>query len=267
MEVRKNLMMNLLQENTRENLDKINSSFNDKHPNQVIQELLNYFPADRLVMGTGFGAPGVALIDILLTVTRNISIFYLDTDLLFPETYDLRDQLESNYEIKFNRITADVSLQKQADLYGEKLWEKKPDQCCSIRKVQPLKNALENYDVWITGIRRSQTIYRTSSQLIEFEPRFNVIKINPLVNWSHEQVWYYIKTHKIPYNNLHKKGFVSLGCTHCTTPVLNGEDDRAGRWRGFKKSECGLHISEEKKDGKNVVAVKVFQANNLPNNK
>ncbi len=251
MEEEKMEIMNILENNSYKNLEKINRNLNEKNPDQVLKEILNYFPPDRITMGTGFGAPGVALIDILLKVSRDISIFYLDTELLFPETYDVRDRIESKYNIRLKKITPDISLKKQDELLGEKLWERNPDQCCSIRKVTPLIGVLEKYDVWITGIRRSQTKYRDNAKLIEFDPRYNVIKVNPILNWTHNQVWFYIITHNLPYNKLHEKGYISLGCTHCTTPVLNGEDDRAGRWRGFKKTECGLHVPQEQKNGFN----------------
>ena len=110
-----------------------------------------------------------------------------------------------------------------------------------LLKVLPLKEGLSNYDVWITGIRKKQTDIRAKSSLIEFESRFEVIKINPLINWSHEDVWGYIKKHNLPYNILHDRNYPSIGCKPCTSPVCDGDDDRSGRWKGRNKTECGLH--------------------------
>jgi len=129
----------------------------------------------------------------------------------------------------------------QSKEYGEKLWEKDPDACCNIRKVLPLKEALIKYDLWITGIRKKQTQVRKKSNLIEFESRFEVIKINPLINWTHDEVWSYIKEHNLPYNPLHDANYPSIGCKPCTSPVCQGDDDRSGRWKGTNKTECGLH--------------------------
>ena len=131
----------------------------------------------------------------------------------------------------------------QADQFGDKLWEKDPDICCNVRKVIPLKDALKDYDIWITGIRKKQTQVRKEANLIEFESRFEVIKINPLIEWTHDEVWGYIKANNLPYNILHDRNYPSIGCKQCTSPVCAGADDRSGRWKGTNKIECGLHKS------------------------
>ena len=148
------------------------------------------------------------------------------------------------YGFKFLRISTEVTPEMQIEHYGEKLWEKDPDTCCNIRKVIPLKNALQNYDFWITGIRKKQTKIRNKSDLIEFESRFEVIKINPLIEWTHDEIWDYIKANNLPYNTLHDKDYPSIGCKQCTSTVCSGEDDRSGRWKGTNKTECGLHQSD-----------------------
>tara|TARA_Y100000294_G_C8362536_1_gene259368 strand:- start:152 stop:595 length:444 start_codon:yes stop_codon:yes gene_type:complete len=137
-----------------------------------------------------------------------------------------------------------MTPEMQADQYGDKLWDKNPDTCCNLRKVIPLKDALTDYDVWITGIRKKQTQVRKGADLIEFESRFEVIKINPLIEWTHDEVWSYIKANNLPYNILHDRNYPSIGCKQCTSPVCAGEDDRSGRWTGTNKTECGLHKSD-----------------------
>jgi len=181
----------------------------------------------------------------LKKVNKNVEVFYIDTGVLFKETYELKNQLESHYDMKFKRFSTQIPIEQQRELYGDELWNRDPNLCCNIRKVMPLKKALSSYEVWITGIRKSQTELRQDSNSIEYDERYNVTKINPLINWSHEQVWDYIKENKLPYNKLHKEGYPSLGCTHCTTSVKSGEDDRAGRWRGSGKTECGLHFNQQ----------------------
>ena len=171
--------------------NEINSYRNN--PEALLRWIRKSLPVNKIVMGTGFGPPGIVLLDMLLRVTRDISVFYIDTGFLFDQTYELRDKLQKKYGFEFLRFSTEVTPEKQTEMYGEKLWEKDPDICCSIRKVIPLKNALQNYDFWITGIRKKQTKIRNKSDLIEFESRFEVIKINPLINWSHDEVWNYIK--------------------------------------------------------------------------
>jgi phosphoadenosine phosphosulfate reductase len=168
-------------------------------------------------------------------------VFYLDTDLLFPETYALRDQLEARYGVHFERRTTSLSLDAQAADHGERLWERRPDDCCRLRKVEPLREMLSGLRAWVTGVRRDQSPTRAAVGIVERDPQFGLIKINPLARWSSQDVWKYIVKHDVPYNPLHDQGYPSVGCTPCTTPVQIGEDPRAGRWRGLNKTECGIH--------------------------
>ena len=155
----------------------------------VIQKITQQFQIEKIIMGTGFGAPGIVLIDILRKINPDIKIFYIDTDLLFQETYDLKDKLEEYYNIKFIRLSTNVSIGEQKELHGDKLWKTNPNLCCNIRKVIPLKNALKDFDVWITGIRKFQTQMRKNSKIIDYDELYNVTKVNPLINWTHDQVW------------------------------------------------------------------------------
>ena len=211
------------------------------NPKQLLKWIAKNLPSKNVVMGTGFGPPGIVLLDILFQVTREISVFYIDTGFLFDQTYNLKDKLEKRYGFEFIKFNTDITPEVQDKEYGTNLWEKDADACCNLRKVIPLKQALSNYDVWITGIRRKQTKVREYADLVEFEPRFEIIKINPLINWTHKEVWDYIKMHNLPYNSLHDKNYPSIGCKQCTSSVLPGDDDRSGRWKGSKKTECGLH--------------------------
>jgi len=214
-----------------------------KNPIKLLQWIESNLPNEKVIMGTGFGPPGIVLLDMLFKVTNNISVFYIDTDVFFDETYDLRDRLQEKYKIDFLRFSSNLNLREQNVLHGKELWKKNPDLCCDIRKVSPLRTALKNYDIWITGIRKKQTQIRNQSDLIEYESRFEVIKINPLIEWTHNEVWDYIKANNLPYNALHDRNYPSIGCKPCTSPVCPGEDDRSGRWKGSNKTECGLHQS------------------------
>ena len=214
-----------------------------KNPIELLRWITRNLPSEKVIMGTGFGPPGIVLLDMLFKVTHKISVFYIDTGFLFDQTYELRDKLEKKYGFEFLRYSTELTPEMQVEHYGEKLWEKDPDSCCNLRKVLPLNNALANYDIWITGIRKKQTKIRNEADLIEFESRFEVIKINPLIDWTHDEVWDYIKTYNLPYNMLHDLDYPSIGCKQCTGPVCPGEDDRSGRWKGSNKTECGIHKS------------------------
>ena len=197
-----------------------------------------------LTFATGFGAEGCVLIDLIGKHNIPIDIFTLDTGLLFQETYDLWHRLESQCNIEMRGITPDLDVDQQAATHGDRLWERAPDTCCNMRKVVPLKATLANVDAWVTAIRRDQTTERAKAQIVEWDHKFNIAKINPLVAWTKNDVWQHILTNKVPYNPLHDKGYPSIGCWPCTSQVKQGEDDRAGRWRGNSKNECGLHSPE-----------------------
>jgi len=215
-----------------------------KNPIDLLKWIERNLPSEKVIMGTGFGPPGVVLLDMLFKVTKDISVFYIETDFLFDQTYELRDKLQEKYGFEFLRFSTALTPEMQADKYGEKLWKKNPDKCCNLRKVLPLIDVLKNYDIWITGIRKKQTDVRSQSDLIEFESRFEVIKINPLIEWTHDEVWNYIQANNLPYNTLHDNSYPSIGCKQCTSPVCAGEDDRSGRWEGTNKTECGLHKTD-----------------------
>ena len=230
----------------QEELISLNEKFESEHPSRILGWLNENFRTGEIGMATGFGAEGVVLIDMIASINRNIPVFYLDTNVLFPETYALRDKLEEKYSIRLIRYATRISLEQQSELHGASLWETNPDLCCKIRKVEPLREALQNYSGWITAIRREQSAVRAKAGIIEWDSKFDLLKINPLAAWTKKEVWKYIVDRGVPYNPLYDKKYASIGCTHCTTPVADGEDERAGRWRGFQKKECGLHIEAQK---------------------
>jgi phosphoadenosine phosphosulfate reductase len=199
---------------------------------------------DRVTIATGFGAEGVALIDMAVAINPRADIFFLDTAFLFPETYELRRRIEDRYEIKIRAVAASMTPQQQQELHGPLLWDRDPDLCCRLRKLDPLGPALEGFDAWVTAIRREQSPSRSLARVVEWDGRWSRVKINPLVRWSRADVWRYVVRNSLPYNPLHDRGYPSIGCTHCTQPVRQGEHERAGRWRGRGKTECGLHGSD-----------------------
>ncbi len=210
-------------------------------PEEVLAWAFETF-GDNIVTSTGFGLSGVALMHMLASVRVGAIVFYLDTDLLFPETYELKNKLEERLDIEIVRVHPGLSLQEQARWEGESLWRSDPDRCCFLRKVQPLRRFLASKDAWITAIRRDQALTRRNTAIVEWDDTHNLLKINPIASWTDTKVREYITLHNLPYNPLHDRGYPSIGCMPCTKPVENGQDSRSGRWQGHEKMECGIHL-------------------------
>jgi phosphoadenosine phosphosulfate reductase len=221
----------------------LSDSLESKQPQDVLSAALERY-APKIVLACSFGAEDVVLVDMVHRLDQSVPLFYLDTDFLFPETYATRDRVVAHYDLKPAQLLQIKSLltpNEQARQYGDALWANDPDRCCQLRKVEPLTRVLQGYDAWITGIRRDQAPSRANAGLIEWDAKFGLVKVNPLARWNWADVWAYIKLYEIPYNPLHDQNYPSIGCTHCTAPVAPGDDPRAGRWKNFSKTECGLH--------------------------
>jgi phosphoadenosine phosphosulfate reductase len=215
-----------------------------KTPQEILQwAAREYQPG--LTLACSFGGPsGMVLLDMIMQIDRSVEVFYLDTDFLFPETYKLRDAAAKKYDFTPVGYMSLLTPTQQAAKYGEQLWGRDPDACCAIRKVEPNERALAGKTAWISGIRRDQTKQRAGMDIVEWDEKFELVKINPLANWTEALVWGYILDHGVPYNELHDKNYPSIGCTNCTKPVMPGDDPRSGRWQGFDKTECGIHVPE-----------------------
>jgi phosphoadenosine phosphosulfate reductase len=173
-------------------------------------------------------------------VNPDARFFYLDTDVLFPETYETRDRLAEGLGIEFDRFH-NLTIEEQAEQYGDELWKREPDACCGIRKVEPMRRALSSVDCWVAGVRRADSSTRAKAPKFAWDKKFGIWKLNPIADWSERDVWNYIHEHRLPYNPLHDRGYPSIGCTHCTQPVGPGGDPRDGRWAGVAKTECGIN--------------------------
>lgn len=199
---------------------------------------------DGLVMATGFGPSGVVLVHYIAQLKADLPVFYIDTGLLFPSTHRLRDSLSRRFGLTFQPISG-ISLEQQAAHHGERLWSRDPDRCCHIRKVAPLRQYLEGKSAWITGLRRDQSTGRAGTQILEWDEVNGLFKVNPMAAWTSDEVWNHIRAHRLPYNDLHDVGYPSIGCEPCTRKVAAGEHERAGRWAGTTKTECGIHQRRE----------------------
>lgn len=189
-----------------------------------------------IALACSFQQEESVLLDILLTARPDARVFALDTQVLFPETYTLWEQVEARYGITVERAQG-PTLAEQAASHGDELWARDPDACCGLRKVTPLRDKLAGLDAWITGIRREQSPTRAGARKVEWDERHGLWKLNPLAGWTEKDVWQRIHERELPYHPLHDQGYASIGCTHCTKPGAG----REGRWSGDDKTECGLH--------------------------
>lgn len=225
---------------SRAEVEELADEFEDRGAQELLAWAVERF-AGRIVLTCSWQHQSSILIDMLHQLGADVRIVELDTGLLFPETYETRDRLIERYGLSVERIDPRQTVAEQERTEGPELWRRDPDRCCHLRKVEPLERALVGMDAWITGIRRAQSVTRAGARMLELDPR-GVVKVQPLAAWSDEDVKGYLFAHDVPYNPLHDRGYPSIGCTHCTRPVLPGEDSRAGRWADAEKTECGLHL-------------------------
>jgi phosphoadenosine phosphosulfate reductase len=202
---------------------------------EVLEHAVERFhPA--LYVACSFQKESSVIMHMLLEVEPEARFFTLDTGLFFPETYRTWEELERRFDVEID-VFQGPTVARQAVLYGDELWKRDPEACCGLRKVSPLEEALADVDAWVSGLRREQSARRGRAPKIGWDGRREVYKVNPLADWSERDVWRYIFRHELPYNELHDRGYGSIGCTHCTKPG----DGREGRWSGSERDECGLH--------------------------
>ena len=219
---------------------EINETLKHATPREVLTWAVERF-SSRLTMATAFGPEGCILIHLLSEIAPQTRVFNLDTGYQFKETLELRDRIAERYGIEVELVSAEKSVAEYEAMHGGPIYATKSDQCCYDRKIVPLRRALVGYDAWITAIRADQSKDRAQSRVVGPDPKFGLLKVNPLLNWTKRDVWAFIVTNEVPYNPLHDQGYPSIGCWPCTKPVQIGEDERAGRWAGQAKTECGLH--------------------------
>jgi len=236
---------------TASEIQSLNQRFNDQPTEEILSWAWDRFGA-RAAIGTSFQGAGLVIIHLAKLRGLRFPVFTLDTGLLFPETLALKKRLEDFFETKIESLEPDLTVDEQADIHGAELWKRNPDLCCTVRKVLPLRDKLSDLDCWITGLRREQSRTRENTGIVEvyvFDETTGreIVKLNPMANWSRDDVWKYIREHKIPFNPLHDRDYRSIGYWPCTRVTVNGEGERAGRWTGFNKVECGIHTFMPKK--------------------
>ncbi len=227
-------------------IEQLNKRFRDESAQDILEYFLSRY-RDKIVLSTSFGAEDQVLTDMALNIDQNLEIFTLDTGRLSESTYRVWSKSQLRYGVKIEPFVPDRAelegLIESDGVYGFYDSIQKRKECCRVRKIEPLKRALKGRQVWITGVRREQSPTRSDMAIVEYDSTFDLIKINPLLEWSTDMIWSYIKEHNTPYNELHDIGYPSIGCEPCTRAVKSGEDIRAGRWwwEEPEHKECGLH--------------------------
>lgn len=235
------------------NIHKQIEIWNKELENSTTEEIIVFFASqfkDKIALSSSLGLEDQLLTHMVSVNSPSTEVFTLDTGRLFPETYDLIDLSAKKFNIKIktyfpeSKDVENMVAEKGMNLFFDSIENRKL--CCGIRKLRPLERALKGLDAWITGLRREQSVTRTDMQIVEWDKNNSMVKINPLINWTEEEVWSYINKHNVPFNPLHKKGFASIGCQPCTRAILPEEDIRAGRWwwEDPETKECGLHAKK-----------------------
>jgi phosphoadenosine phosphosulfate reductase len=241
----------LLMSKEKNEIKEFISQFKDKTPEELLKSFLARFsvqPKSRIALASSLGAEDQALTHMVLRIKPDARIFVLDTGRLHPETYELMDRTMKRYGMHYEVLFPESSdIEEIESIHGPNLFHESVEKrklCCNARKLKPLRRILSTLDVWITGLRKDQSMTRAEIEKIEWDEGNGLIKLNPLADWSESDVWDYIRKHDIPYNKLHDQGFPSIGCAPCTRAVLPGEDIRAGRWwwEEPEHKECGLHV-------------------------
>jgi len=233
---------------TPEEIAEASLRLQDEGPRAILRWAVETFHP-RLTMATAFGAEGCCILHLLAEIEPTVRVFNIDTGYQFRETYELRERIRERYGIEVEYVRPEVDVADYEAEHGGPLYNLRPDQCCYDRKILPLKKAVEGYDAWISAIRRDQTSHRAAAGVVQWDAKFSLVKVNPLLSWTKSDVWRFILDHSVPYNPLHDQGYPSIGCWPCTAAVGEGDDERAGRWAGTAKKECGLHVIEVRDGG------------------
>lgn len=236
--------------NKTELAKKLTEELANKSPQEILNYFINEFEG-KVGLASSLGAEDQVLTDMIVNINKNTKIFTLDTGRMFAETYKVLDETNKKYGINIEVFFPDAERveemvnTKGINLFYDSIENRKL--CCGIRKIEPLKRALKDVDIWITGLRKDQSVTRFFTPLVEWDEGNHVIKVSPLLKWNEKMVWNYIRENNVPYNELHDKGFPSIGCQPCTRAVEQGQDIRAGRWwwEEPEHKECGLHVKEE----------------------
>jgi phosphoadenosine phosphosulfate reductase len=224
-------------------LEKESSRLEGADPQTILRWAVERYER-RFTMATAFGPEGMCLIHMFAEISPTTPIFNLETGYQFPETLELREQVVRRYGIVVELKRPELSVADYEALHHGPVYKTDTNQCCFDRKIRVLHQAARGMYAWASAIRRDQSKVREQVPIVGWDKKFQLVKVSPLANWTKKDVWGFIFKHDIPYNPLHDQGYPSIGCWPCTRSILAGEDDRAGRWGGTQKTECGLHTQD-----------------------
>jgi phosphoadenosine phosphosulfate reductase len=219
--------------------------FEREDPESILRWALE--TVDRIAVASAFQAEGTCVLHMATRIRPDVPVLFLETGFHFPETLAFRDRLTERLSLNVIELRGDHTPETQAAEFGDRLYERDPDLCCHLNKVVPFTRALHDYGAWVTALRRDSAPTRANTPILEryeLEPGRAMLKVNPVARWSRAEVWRYLAEHDLPHNPLYDRGFAQIGCAPCTRAIRAGEDERAGRWDGSAKIECGLHVHE-----------------------
>jgi phosphoadenosine phosphosulfate reductase len=224
-----------------------NVRFETARPPEIIRWALEDSGLERIAIASAFQAEGTAIIHMAVQIRPDVPVLFLETGFHFAETLAFKQRLTEELGLNLVDLTGDETVESQAQKYGDRLYERNPKLCCELNKVLPLNRAFEDLDGWITGMRRDSAWTRKNTPILSFtelDSGKRLLKVNPIANWTRREAWSYLREHGIPRNPLYDLGYASIGCAPCTRMVFQGENERAGRWSGLLKTECGIHVRE-----------------------
>ena len=225
----------------------LNLAFEAAHPREILEWTLEQSGLPRVALASAFQAEGTVTMHLATQILPDIPILFLETGYQFAETLAFKQQLTERLGLNVVDLVGEYTVERQALEFGPRLFERNPERCCDLNKVQPMFQALRGLDAWVTAFRRDSSPTRATSPFLEqyeLEPDRWIVKVNPMAAWSRQQVWGYLREHDLPHNPLYDLGYASIGCAPCTRMQFAGEPERAGRWAGLSKWECGIHEQE-----------------------
>jgi phosphoadenosine phosphosulfate reductase len=230
-----------------EQVRQLNVGFERADPLEIVRWALCDSRLERLAIASAFQAEGTAIIHMAVGIRPDVPVLFLETGFHFAETLAFKERLTDLLSLNVIDLTGDHTVESQTATFGPRLYERDPTLCCELNKVRPFDSALEGLDGWITGMRRDSAWTRASTPILswtELDSGHRLLKVNPIANWSRRDAWAYLEANDLPHNPLYDLGYSSIGCAPCTRMVFPGEDERAGRWSGLLKTECGIHVAE-----------------------
>ena len=230
-----------------EDIRNLNERFEGAAPLDIVRWTLLESGLERIAIASAFQAEGTALMHMAVQYRPDIPVLFLETGFHFAETLAFKERLTEMLGLNVVELTGRFTVEQQEDVHGPRLYERDPKLCCQLNKVEPFARALREYDAWMTSMRRDSAWTRRNTPIVsetELESGEHIVKVNPIANWSRRDAWAYLREHDIPHNPLYDLGYASIGCAPCTRMVFPGEDERAGRWSGLLKTECGIHVRE-----------------------